>query len=752
MASARTGVRRHSLLPAYIAGFLSVLLVPLIIVGVVWYQQSTTGIFDDVFQLNRERLERTVREFERMFGDLRNASSLMSVNRRLRPRFIEENPINAMEAMEVLGYYDEREAAVAHVILSFRADDAVYTADARFQEGFFLENELRIDPSQYYRVRSVLREPDVTRIETGLLVGTAQSRERAMMFVSPVSTGIGSPPYGVIAYVIPESALRSQLSRVAGLPDGMLTVLDADGGVVFQFGTSAGIAASDTTDGASMLARTITLRSTFPQFEYRYDVPAPTYLDRLKQLRSLMLVVFSASLLVGGGLAVYLAYRNYRPIRALADSAVPARGAGQVGFGGNELEMISAALEEAHERVDEITERHAGQAAMATQTLLAALLRRAPTETDYGEVEALGLPRRISSCVVALVTLRSARRQGMMSDRERLLNLAVNTDAPGWQIYPVELLYREGLALVAVRSVEEAAGTDSEEVRRMIAERLVAGVSAEGIVADVSVGDLYDDWSGVHSSFLDAISAIDVVDGSASDGYTLYDGADTITENDEVPWFPARLVDRVIRSIELRSSSLVDKSITELSEAIRRHDRSPVVGRAACVYAGANIAAALVSAFGSEATGHIDRLVAASDAESLAKALRAATGVVSLDRSDMAQGDEALSAAILECIGERYLDPNFSLVALADQFRVSIYYMSRYFQREFGVKFSDYLRAQRLKEAERLLLDSDRNVGAIAGDVCYQNSSHFIRSFKAEHGVTPAVYREQNRPRRATGG
>jgi AraC-like DNA-binding protein len=66
---------------------------------------------------------------------------------------------------------------------------------------------------------------------------------------------------------------------------------------------------------------------------------------------------------------------------------------------------------------------------------------------------------------------------------------------------------------------------------------------------------------------------------------------------------------------------------------------------------------------------------------------------------------------------------------------------SRFFRRETGKTWSDYVNDVRCSEACVALRQSDKPVAHIALDCGYRTLSHFNRAFRARLGVTPSAYR-----------
>lgn len=95
---------------------------------------------------------------------------------------------------------------------------------------------------------------------------------------------------------------------------------------------------------------------------------------------------------------------------------------------------------------------------------------------------------------------------------------------------------------------------------------------------------------------------------------------------------------------------------------------------------------------------------------------------------------------IMGWIEDHYAE-EIHLEDIADQLHLSKFYISRLFQQETGGSLSEYITARRIKQACRLLQNSDHSVERIAEEVGYPNVSYFIRLFKKVIGITPLKYR-----------
>lgn len=74
-------------------------------------------------------------------------------------------------------------------------------------------------------------------------------------------------------------------------------------------------------------------------------------------------------------------------------------------------------------------------------------------------------------------------------------------------------------------------------------------------------------------------------------------------------------------------------------------------------------------------------------------------------------------------------------------------YFSRRFKQQVGMSWSDYVRTHRLHLASRRLLETDRSIAAIAGELGFATPSHFGELFLHRFGMTPGEYRRSGRAR-----
>lgn len=96
-------------------------------------------------------------------------------------------------------------------------------------------------------------------------------------------------------------------------------------------------------------------------------------------------------------------------------------------------------------------------------------------------------------------------------------------------------------------------------------------------------------------------------------------------------------------------------------------------------------------------------------------------------------------------IKENYSNPNLCLQMIADTFHLSPAYLSRFFREQFGEHLNTYMNMCRIEKAKELLRGENTGIGEIARLTGFTNDVTFNRVFKKAEGLTPGIYRQQNR-------
>lgn len=112
------------------------------------------------------------------------------------------------------------------------------------------------------------------------------------------------------------------------------------------------------------------------------------------------------------------------------------------------------------------------------------------------------------------------------------------------------------------------------------------------------------------------------------------------------------------------------------------------------------------------------------------------------DRSS-ALSNEQISQlkGILSYIAEHYQE-KIMLEDIANTFHLSPKYFSRYFKRQFGQSFTEFLNAYRIEQSLKLLEKEKCSISNAALSSGFESLSYYVKVFKNVMGITPGEYRK----------
>ena len=107
--------------------------------------------------------------------------------------------------------------------------------------------------------------------------------------------------------------------------------------------------------------------------------------------------------------------------------------------------------------------------------------------------------------------------------------------------------------------------------------------------------------------------------------------------------------------------------------------------------------------------------------------------------------DEEYSPILLlakSYIDRYYMYKSLSLEKVASKVQASPSYLAKYFRKQLGMTFNQYLTQVRINEALILMRDHTMKIYDISNAVGYSNQYYFSKVFKSIMGVSPKKYRD----------
>jgi len=90
-----------------------------------------------------------------------------------------------------------------------------------------------------------------------------------------------------------------------------------------------------------------------------------------------------------------------------------------------------------------------------------------------------------------------------------------------------------------------------------------------------------------------------------------------------------------------------------------------------------------------------------------------------------------------------HLGEDLTLSEIADRFYINKFYLSHIFKEITGYNLKEYIVLERISKAKDMLLNSSLSVADISESLGFNNTSHFIRTFKSMEKLPPNQYRKK---------
>ena len=115
--------------------------------------------------------------------------------------------------------------------------------------------------------------------------------------------------------------------------------------------------------------------------------------------------------------------------------------------------------------------------------------------------------------------------------------------------------------------------------------------------------------------------------------------------------------------------------------------------------------------------------------------------------SSYANSTHKTISEITSYINNHYRE-NITLDSISNMFYLSPCYFSRTFKKVCGMPFSEYLNNVRVKEARKLLNNTDMSVTTVATAVGFGSNAHFDRVFKRLTGMSPLSFKKASKDKK----
>ena len=700
--------RKKSILYRYIASYVSIVLLSSCVLISFSSYSTAAQLNAEIRQHQNYQLSLLADDLQRRYDEMASIALDIAISAEFKPLMFRRSAYYETSLLAALAKYSGRTLLDSGLFLIYDAMDSVYTETAKYSSEIYMRTIL--DSKNPAALMEELRAKDNFCI---LKDGDFSKAVQLWCFPVRILGEQSGQDQAKVVFLVQNSAYQADFERVAGELPGKIQVY-------YQDLMLADVGSATDVDEKNVFSA----RSSLQPFSLSmapYNVRL--YNHALQQSRqNLLLVALVLGML---GVGVIVAIRNYRPIRRVYEKQTvrePDSGAQ------NELEALEMTLDRYAVEREKDSQRLSDQLQMLRRQMLRLILSGREQDPQSAVAKELGILFPHECYFVSVVISAS----GTAQTEDSLIRIAREISCSAFCCYAT-LSDRGDLVAVLFNTADPA-------LRKEAVERLAFACAQENLAVICGVSSCAAQIEQLRLCFMEAVSALNAA-GTASIMYyediQIY--GDMLSEQN------AKL-DLLNAALRTGDSQNAQSLLDDLMAYIQGCTPSIPLQLYFC----ARILNELVQTSNRLnlplRPEHLGWLYTSTNVESFHEGMTEIVWEICdarLNRADAEEGSYA--QRIVSFVDEHFLDYAMSLDMLADHFSMSASQISRIFKAATNEAFKDYVVRKRIAQAQRLIQTENIPIAELCARVGYTNVSHFIKVFKAQIGVTPAAYRNNNR-------
>lgn len=695
--------RKRSILYRYISSYISIVLLSCGLL-ISFSSFATASRLSQELDRHREyQISLLADNLQRRYEEMESIVLDVAISSEFKPMLLQRSKFYDIDLLEALSRYTDRTLLDNGFFLTYDAYEAIYTPAAKYAPEIYLKVFLGSrNPEQLY---ASIRETTKFTVISG-----DDFSAGLQLWCFPMRI-VGEAAYqssATMVFLIDDRSFEADFERCIGDIPGTLQIRK-DGLVIYGPEELPGNHA-------------YTTRSSNGLFELTL---APTEENVLQQALSFTQknVWFLLGLvLVMSALGIFMAVRNYRPIRRVYDK----QSSDVESFvGQNELEALERTLDRFATEREQTTQQLSQQLQTLRSQMVRQILSGREANLNSQLIQELGISFIHGHYFVAAVITD----KGMVQSEAALINITREMSGPELSCYATRSDEGELIA-VLFNAADPALRTQSTE-------EMLAACRRAGLVAVCGVSTCITRPDRLKQCFFEAASAMNAADESGPVYF------ETLKSSPGMP------IDQEVELNRLSAALIAGKpqEAQDLLDALIGRIRESTASIPLQLYACAHVLNRLVQTAGrmnyAVPPEQLGWLYMSSGVDNFHDGMSEIVWQICDGQQHSAGIQESeFARQIIEFVEKHYLEYSMSLDMLADHFSISSSQISRVFKNATGEAFKDYIVRKRIVRARELIMTENISVAELCSRVGYTNVSHFIKVFKGQVGITPAAYRK----------
>jgi len=746
---------KSKLLFKYALSYILIFLVPLTCVTFFIYHNAVDNLRSEIEQSNVNQLNQVKSTIDAQMSGLYEIASKISYDEHLTPYMI-QHPFYSREAITSLAAYKANSSMIEQLFLYYHGDDRIYSNNGMTNVNVIFDQVYRYEHWGSEAIIKALNETKLTLVRPVENV-TVHSRKESMLTVLiPIKTN-GPYPYGSVMYIMQESKLTGVMNDILNQYSGNSFIFSSSGEVLMASSHDNKFPADDLSALSTLepgihnlslageMSSVVAVKSKINGWTYVTAMPSYQFFERVAQIRTLIWLVFTITVITGVIIAMLLAKRQYHPIKDLMAFAQLQGGNKEALKARDEWEWIRQTLHDYNARID-MQEPY-----VRNQCLMLLFKHGKPDDPEIERMIAqsgLELPGHDGGYFSAILAwnpkVQAANNWEDQFNLQEMLSHIEFSDL-GARVYGVEYATKNQFALMVTLASSEQLDS-SERMKQAVEAINVMIIEHSQALPTIGIGTVYPDLASMNQSFIEAATALEHAMLSTSGRVTYFDQlAEQPSAKSEDFWIPRKAMLKLEQSLKQGHEAVALQILSSIIEEMKQETPAVPLLRCLC-FDLINALLRTASELGMSETIHqIPSLSSFETLEELEHKLSSLAVLICQQVEHNTESEQPkLIDDVVDYVDRHFADYTLSLEHVALKYAISTSYLSRSFKEKTGCNFSQYIWQCRLKEVSKLLLHTSMPLKDIIESVGYLDAPNFIRKFKKETGHTPGQFRKLN--------
>ena len=707
-----------------------------------------TFIFSNVLNTMKKEIEDTVVvqfkqmsiELEKELQSLKDTADLISINKYLTRYKLSSTGYMAVQGIEELARIRSSNSFIYDVFINFK-DDYIYSARGKNTVDVYGYDVLKLDETSHNSMQdNILNPKGINYYALHLKSQTIEDNPRYLLCSYPIS--YQNSIFASVNFIVETSKIKVMLNNMLREYDSIARMILPSGEILMQASNidENNILFDDPKYIDKYLNFSYTSEATMISFDI--SIKTAQMFIKLKHIQNIsytiILLLFTASIFI----SYLFSKKHYKPIMILNRMALEYKRADTFGDVRNEFDVIKRVMDFEASENSKLTRRLYDLHPIFYKQTCALLFSGALQDESliYKMMELSGIDIKKQFYSVMAIVLGSAV-QGSTANTTGICESLL--DRTKYKINQITTILHNNAMVIAVGLPERDV---SKKLRRNIAKDIIMWLHQEGYYNNlICFGRVYDKISLINRSYAEAVVSMEQCLLSKA-------------EERDMPLFFEKLIkiennqycfnesDRaaLINNLKNKNLKKVNTCFEDMIAKIHEKELSLETRKFHYYDLLLEVFHYLTGIEKNQELISIALNIDCSTTEHFYHQMKELFHIICKGDEEQTSQVELIER-IIDYIKDNYANNNLTLASLAETFNISPNYLSSYFKEKVGESYIQYLSRLRLKEAYKLICDTDLLIQEITLKVGYIDNVSFSRKFKKMFKVTPMELRQKAR-------